>query len=52
MVKRLHVSVDGTVTLQSENDKYKPQTLTAEQARDLQVYGIVHSRITAVPSPR
>ncbi|HEY0158341.1 MAG TPA: S24 family peptidase [Thermoanaerobaculia bacterium] len=50
MVKRLRVNADRTVTLQSANDKYKPQTLTAEQARDLQVYGIVHSRITAVPS--
>ena len=51
MVKRLHLNADGTVTLQSANDKYKPQTLTDEQARDLQVYGIVHSRITSVSSP-
>lgn len=43
-------NADGTVTLQSANDKYKPQTLTCGEARELQIHGILHTRMTVVRS--
>lgn len=41
IVKRIQLALDGSLTIISDNKKYKEQTITPDQAKDVKIAGRV-----------